>query len=182
MNSAATERLRLGRLSLGGVREAPGGGGRACVRGGTDAPWPLVTKEEGGMLAPARRPAETQGSWRPALETVKRFRGVVETELRRLPRVPAGGAGPPPIDTGRLLHEAGLRLGRLYGRGAWFLLRREAAAARRLIAGRLLVILAVGSLTFTLASVVATALLLDGRTLHALVPVAEVAAVGAALT
>jgi len=97
-------------------------------------------------------------------------------------RAPAVGGVPLPIDTGRLLHEAGLQLGRLYGRGAWFLLRREAAAALRLIAGRLLVILAVGSFTFTLASVVAAALLLDSRTLHVLVPVAEVAAVGAALT
>src|SRR3954451_24285224 len=59
-------KLRLGRPSPGGVlREAPEGGCRACVRGGTDAPWPSATEKEGEMLVFARRPAETQGSWRP---------------------------------------------------------------------------------------------------------------------
>src|SRR4051794_30770794 len=67
MNSVVTKRLRLGRPSLGGVREAPEGGCRACVRGGTDAPWPSATEKE-EMLAFARRPAETQDSWRPTLE------------------------------------------------------------------------------------------------------------------
>src|SRR4051812_20277189 len=134
------------------------------------------------MLAYARQPAKAQGSWRPTLEAVRQFGGVVGTELQRSLRVPAGGGGPPPIGTDRLLHEVGLWLGRLYDRGAWFLLRRETAAARRAITERLLVILAVGSFTFMLDSVVVAALLLDGRTLHALVPVAEVAAVGAALT
>src|SRR3954465_1394287 len=67
-------KLRLGRPSLGGVlREAPEGGCRACVRGGTDAPWPSATEKEGGMLAFARRPAETQGSGRPTLEAAGRF-------------------------------------------------------------------------------------------------------------
>src|SRR5689334_10702528 len=64
MNSVATERLRLGRPSPGGVREAPGGGCRARVRDGTDAPRPSATGEEGGMLASVRRPAGTRGSWR----------------------------------------------------------------------------------------------------------------------
>jgi hypothetical protein len=36
------------------------------------------------MLAFARRPAETQGSWRPTLEAAGRFGGVVGTELRHL--------------------------------------------------------------------------------------------------
>src|SRR3954462_649375 len=55
-------KLRLGRPSLGGVlREAPEGGCRACVRGGTDAPWPSATEKEGGRLALARRPAEEEG-------------------------------------------------------------------------------------------------------------------------
>ena len=52
------------------------------------------------MLAFARQPTEAHGSWRRTLEAVGRFGGAVGTELRRLPRVPAGGGGPPPIDTG----------------------------------------------------------------------------------
>src|SRR3954454_6217361 len=133
------------------------------------------------MLAFARQPTKARGAWRPTLEAVKRFGGAVETKLRRLPQAPAGEGGPPLVDTGQLRHEAGLWLGRLYDRGAWFLLQREAAAARRVITVRLLVILAVGSFTFTLDSIVVAALLLDGKTLHALVPATEVAAVGAAL-
>src|SRR5690349_13950035 len=100
MNSVVAERLRLGRPSVGGGAQSTRTR-QLCLRSERNwRPWPSATEKEGEMLAFARRPAKARGSWRPALEAVERFGGVVGTELRRLPRVPAGGGGPPPIDTG----------------------------------------------------------------------------------